>query len=773
MFSERLSGQLLRHRWLLLLLSLVLVAFAVGGFSRFTFNASVKAFFADDYPYFDDFEAMESRYGTDSRIFFMIEPVDGDVFQPQVLAFIEQLTAEAWQLDHSIRVDSLANFQHSRSVDDDMYVNALVEQAGTLDEQALAYVREVALGDPALVDRLVTADGRYAAMVVNFAIDGKHQHEYEFALAEKVYDWVERLEQQNPFVRIYVTGDIISNYNNGQILQGDLLRMVPLMFALMFVLLGLLLRTLSGVIVCYVIAILAMLAGMGLSSWLGITFSMMSMNAVMITITVTMAHCVHILGHFLHMYRKQDKRTALADSLHVNFLPVTITSFTTALGFVTLNFGDMPPAAALGNSASVGVLMSWLFSLTVLPALVMLLPFRKPQGESGLIESWMLRYAGWIIRHTRLVLVLTAVYAVLMTVLALQNTVNDRFSEMIKEPHPFRSDNAMIDRHFGGLYNMNFDVAAERPGGITQVDYLTHLDKMTGWLREQPEINSVFSFVDVIKRLNKSMHGDDPAFYAIPDSDELAAQLLLLYEMSLPFGQDLTNQISMDKSASRLMITTASLDTHETLALQQKIIAWQQSNLPSYMRDDGASLSIMWSHLGIDALVSSVEGSFIALLVISLVMITVLRSFRYGLLSLVPNVLPAVIGLGVWALINGEMGMGLMSVIIITIGIVVDDTVHFLTKYQYARTRFAHDTEQAIRYAFRHVGTAICITTAVLATGFALLVLSDMTSNSDFGLLTTIILLAALALDFFLLPALLLWLDKKPLPAAAVPVHKR
>lgn len=759
--SEKTADVLIRFRWVWLAASLLLTVFAVSGFSHFTFNASAKAFFEKDYPYFADFEAMEAKYGTDSRVFIMLDPAAEHVFNRDDLQLLQQLTDAAWQLPHSVRVDSLINYQHSRSVGDDMFVEPLVEDAATLDDGQIAAIRQVALNEPSLKDRLVTADGRFAAVVTNFAIDEKRQHEEEFALAEDIYRLVERFESQHPGIELYATGDIMSNYNNGRILEADLVLMVPLMFLLMFVVLGFLLRTISGVISCYSLAILATLAGMGLSCWLGITFSMMSMNAVMITITVTMAHCVHILSHFLHMYRKQDKRAALADSLHVNMLPVTITSLTTALGFLTLNFGDMPPAAALGNSASIGVLCSWLFSMTVLPALVLLLPFKKPQGESGVIESLMMRFADWIIVRKKMVLVLTGVYALLMLVLAFQNTVNDRFSEMIKEPHRFRAENSLIDQHFGGLYNMNFDVTARSAGGVTDVAYLQNLDAFTQWLRSQQEINSVYSLIDVIKRLNKSMHGDDPAYYRVPDSKELAAQLLLLYEMSLPFGLDLNNQLALDKSASRVVIMTASMDTHEILDLQEKIIAWQRQNLPDYMHDQGASLSIMWSHLGMDALLSSVEGSFIALVVISVIMVMVLRSLRYGVISLVPNVLPAVVGLGVWSLINGELSMGLMSVIIITIGIVVDDTVHFLSKYQYAKQRFKNNVEDAVRYAFRHVGTAITITTLVLATGFALLVLSKMTSNSDFGLLTTIILLAALLLDFFLLPALLLWLDKQ------------
>ncbi len=753
----------IRLRWFWFTASLLLIVFAVSGFQFFKFDGSPSSYFEDEYGPYTNFVGIEDRYGKDSRIFIMLEPKDGTVFTQHSLSALETMTEQAWYITDVFRVESLANFQHSYSEGDDLYVEPLIENANSYDANKIQAIKNIALSDESLIHRLISPEGKFTALTLEFNIGDKNEQEAQFELAAEVYSWIETFETDYPDINVFVTGDIISTYNNSQIIINDVMTMIPTMFLIMFVVLGLIMRTISGVFAAFIIAISAMLTGIGLGSWFGITFSMMTMNTVMIIITVTLAHCIHILNHFFHAYRDPvvTKASALLESLRVNLIPVSITSLTTVLGFLTLNTSNMPPAVSLGNVSALGVASSWIYSLTMLPCLILLFPCKRPQQQAGHIEQWMVKLSDWIIAQQKLLLLFVVFLSALMTYLALQNTVNDRFSEAIKKPHTFRTHNEYIDQNFGGLYSYNFDVDAHQEQGVTKPEYLAYLDAFTQWLRAQPEITSVYSFVDVMKRLNRSMHGDDPAYYRLPESAELAAQYLLLYEMSLPMGMDLNNLMTLDKSATRLLATSAAMDTHQIFALQQRINQWQQDNLPQHMQKEGASLAMMWSSLSKDSLITSFEGSFIALLVISVIMIMVLRSIRYGIISLIPNVLPAVMGFGIWALVSGELSMGLMSVVIITMGIVVDDTVHFLSKYKYAKDHLKANTEEAIRYSFRYVGTALWTTTIVLVAGFSLLMMSQAKSNSDLGFLTSVIIISALILDFFLLPPLLLLLDKK------------
>ena len=239
--------------------------------------------------------------------------------------------------------------------------------------------------------------------------------------------------------------------------------------------------------------------------------------------------------------------------------------------------------------------------------------------------------------------------------------------------------------------------------------------------------------------------------------------------MSLPFGLDLGERITHDKRKSILSVYMPSQDTDINIAIDQRIAEWQQQNLLPKYQDKNISISTIWSYLTIHSLMNSIEGSAVALTLISFILLFMLRSIRYGLISLIPNIMPAVFGFGAWYFYSGNVGLGLTCVTIITIGIVVDDTVHFLAKYQAAMKKYSGDTEQAIKATFRQVGPALLITTLVLASGFSVLALSGIIVNSALGQVTCAILISAFLLDILLLPALLLIFDQRK---KSIPVEK-
>jgi len=279
------------------------------------------------------------------------------------------------------------------------------------------------------------------------------------------------------------------------------------------------------------------------------------------------------------------------------------------------------------------------------------------------------------------------------------------------------------------------------------------------WMREQNETDHTNMISDIFLRLNKNMHGDDPTYYKLPESRELAAQYLLLYELSLPYGLDLNNQLDVDKAATRMVVTIKNITSEEYLVLEQKVNNWFSENASQYIANI-ASPSLMFAHIGQRNIYSMLIGTSLALVLISLLLGIALRSFKYGLISLIPNLVPAGMAFGLWYFIDGEVGLGLSVVVGMTLGIVVDDTVHFLSKYVRARREQNKDATQAVRYAFNSVGRALWITTLVLVAGFMVLAQSSFKLNADMGLLTAITILLALIVDFLFLPPLLMKLDK-------------
>ena len=340
-------------------------------------------------------------------------------------------------------------------------------------------------------------------------------------------------------------------------------------------------------------------------------------------------------------------------------------------------------------------------------------------------------------------------------------TSSCEFVKYFSENVPFRVDTDFVVEHLTGIYMLEYSLPAKGEGEITSPEYLRMVDEFANWLRQQPEVLHVNTFTDIMKRLNKNLHGDDPAWYRLPDNRGLSAQYLLLYEFSLPFGLDLNNQINVKKSATRITITLRSISSEELLALQERARNWLQEHAPDYMHVEGASPTLMFAHIGHRNIRAMLEGTVVALVLISLILTIFLRSVRIGLLSLIPNLAPIGMGFGLWALFVGEVGLALSVVGGMTIGIVVDDTVHFLSKYLRARREQGLSPEDAVRYAFHTVGTALWVTTLVLMLGFGVLALSDFKLNAGMGLLTAITIGLALLADFFFLPPLLMQFGEK------------
>ena len=270
----------------------------------------------------------------------------------------------------------------------------------------------------------------------------------------------------------------------------------------------------------------------------------------------------------------------------------------------------------------------------------------------------------------------------------------------------------------------------------------------------------VSTLTDTMKRLNKNMHGDNQSYYRLPDERDLSAQYLLLYELSLPFGLDLNNQINIDKSSTRLTVILESISTQDALALENSAQEWLKKNAPPEMASHGASPLIMFSHIAMRNIDSMMVGTFFALLLTSAILVAVLRSFKLGLISTIPNLVPMAMTFGVWGLVVGEIGLAVSVVAPVALGIIVDDTVHFLSKFRRARVELGKTTEEAIRYSFHTVGTALILTSIVLVCGFLVMTLSGFRMNVQLGFMTTIAIVCALLADFLFLPSLLMKLDR-------------
>lgn len=761
---ESLAGRYARWviRWRVpIILATVVAAVVAASGARFLyFSQDYRVFFSKQNPQLEAFEALQNIYTQSDNVFFVVNPPDGEAFSAETLSAIEDLTAAAWKIPFAIRVDAVTNFQHTRAEGDDLIVEDLVSDARNLPADVLEAREAIALAEPALYQQLIGPEADVSAVNVTLQFPRLSQDE-QMRTVEGARALAARIEADYPGVEVYITGMAMLNIAFQEASQKDMTSLIPIMFLAILVVMGLMLRSVTGTAVTFVVIGLSVGTAMGLAGWLGMGITPPSASAPTMIMTLAVADSIHILVTMLREMRLGlTKRDALIESIRVNLQPVFLTSLTTAIGFLSMNLSDAPPFHDLGNITAMGVGAAFIFSVLLLPALASVLPFRvTTQAESS--HPWADRLGDFVVRRRRALLWGSAVVVLVLAALVPKNELNDQFVEYFDESIQFRTDTDFATEHLSGLYRLEFSLAAGESGGISDPEYLRTIDAFANWYLEQPNVLHVSTLSNTMKRLNKSMHGDDPAYYRLPDSRELAAQFLLLYEMSLPYGMDLNNQINVDKSATRFIVTLTDVSTKQIQATTSAGETWLEDHAPATMRTRAASTAIMFASITQRNIRSMLNGTLLAFVFVSLALIAALKSFRYGLLSLIPNLVPAAMAFGVWGLLVGQVNVGLSIVVAMTFGIVVDDSVHFLSKYVRARREENLDAESAVRHAFHSVGPALVATTIVMATGFAILAFSAFDMNAGMGRLTAITVVMALAADFFLLPPLLMWLDRK------------
>lgn len=759
--GEILARWAIRWRYTVIAVTFVLVALAGSGMKNLVFDTDYRAWFGKNNPELQNFEAIQNTYTKYDSVLFVLAPRDGNIFTRENLSAAAWLTEQAWQVPYSVRVDSLTNFQHTRGRGDEILVSDLVESPSSLSGAELRMIREVALSEPSLLNRRISRQGHVAGVNVTVSAPGKRTDLEIPEIANFSRDLAGRFRRRFPDIDLYVTGIVMMNNAFPEASQRDMSNLMPMMFGIVILMLLLMTRSLSGTMGTVLVIVFTMVTTMGLMGWAGVKLTGATASTPIIVLTLAVADCVHVLMNFLHRMRAGDgKRDSLIHSMRINLQPIFITSLTTALGFLSMNFGEVPPFWHLGNLVAVGVGSAFVFSITFFPAFLAVVPVRA--SETTRFRAWgMELLADWIVNHHRWLLFGLTPLMLLLVVFVPRNELNDEFVKYFDESMEFRRHTDFSTDNLTGIYTVQFSLPSGESGGIANPEFLKVVEDFTRWFREQPEVVHVDSITDTLKRLNKNLHADEPDWHRLPESRALAAQYLLLYEMSLPYGLDLNDRIDVDKSATRFVATTKNLSTRETLDLEQRARHWlQNKGLEPMKIARGSSPNIMFAHISQRNVRSMLAGLSVALLAISLILIVVLRSIRIGLVSMIPNMLPAAVTLGLWGLLVGRVGLASSVVAAISLGIIVDDTVHFLSKYQRARREQGLAPAAAIRYAFSTVGMALLVTSVVLVAGFLVLAQSSFGINATLGLLTAITITIALFTDFFLLPPLLMAVDR-------------
>jgi predicted RND superfamily exporter protein len=742
-----------RQRILLLALSLVTGVFVAFGIANTQQDNSPDAILAQNDPYKAEIDQNRADFPGSPTFIFAFEG-QPDVFNLAALQAMEALNRRYMEIDSAIAVASLLNYPLN---DADSAVQGrryLIPELNELTAEDLSEVRRLALADKDLTKQILAPDGSMVLATVKYSLADPTQAA-TIAVADSAIQLRDSLRQNYPNVNIYVTGSPMFQRDSKLAAQRDNRVLFPAVLAVGLLLLWFCLKSFLASVCLFLLTAGTLLMTLGTHAWLGIPLNQVSRLGPLVVMVIALADGIHIVSIYAQELSKgQNKIAAMIRSLQTNLRPVTLATITTIMGFLSLNFSSSPAIYGFGNIIAIGVMWAFLLTFTLLPSLVLILPTSnvlKPLAVTGFI-NWMTRLVEK--HHRALFLGCSVLILTTLALLPMNKLDFNQYSFVDKGSDSHYVLEALRDR-IGNDQSLAYVVRSNEYYGITKPAFLNDLNEFSVWLEAQPEASFVRTYTDYLRARNKADHDDDEAWNKLPTDRLTIVDYLVGYQLVQEIEPSLQPMFNNDYSGVRLTVGTSNLSNNELLAFADRIDAWAASNISEEFKITRADNTILRARVQSILSVELLQGFAMSFLLITMTMMIGLKSIRYGLLSLLPNLFPATIVFGLWGLFVGELGPYNLMLFSISIGLVVDDSVHVLSKYITAKRDGANVTE-AVRYSMDKAGSAITITTASLALGTFMLVFSNTEIFQNVALLITPIIVVALFLDLlFLLPLLM------------------
>lgn len=760
--ADTWSRWLIKAPWWWTALAIGLALGAMSGLPGLRFTTDYQVYFSDDNPALQAQQALERHFGSRHTVVLAVSADSGSLFENPRLDALRALTDDMALMPFATGASSLTNFHTPRADGDDLTAEALVPD-GPFSAEELTLLQREALAEPRVLHGLLGESGEVTAVVGYFELPGQDGDAETAEVNAAIRALARQFEADNAGLSTYQIGSLPFNQAMADAANFDLRNRYPLALALMILLLWWSLRGLNPMFVTLGIIGLSTLTALGVAGHLGLQLTTASMAAPLIILTLSVSDCVHVLSSYFKIRHESDASPAeaLTRALRINLLGLGLTTLTTVVGFVSFNLNDSPPFRDLGNIVAIGVTAALFYSITLLPAWLLI---TRPAGRP-LRTLQLARIADFVIRRQRPIRRIGIFIVLGLTAAIPLNRFGDDYVKFFSPVLDFRQDTEFVGQHLMGVQFLEYAVPSGADGGISEPAYLERLQAFADWLRDQPGVRKVSTVNELLMRLNQVMHADDPEKYRLPTQRDMAAQYLLLFELALPSGSDLSHLVNFNKSVSRVTLGLNEMTNEDVRQLDNRAQTWMAQHWPAEMQATGTGVPVMFARIAQRNFQAMLWGNLITFSLVALIFILAFRHWRIGAISLVPNFAPMLMGFGLWGLLVGEVGMSLAVVVSLTLGIVVDDSIHFLARFMQGRRDRGLSPEGAVRHAFGDVGSALWITTATLAAGFACLSASSFLLSAHLGMLTVMIIVLALIADFLLLPALLLWFDREGKPS--------
>lgn len=749
--AHRIATALLRFNWIALIGLATVLAFLTLGAGRLEVSSNTRAFFGSGNQDYEDLRAMEAAFTRPNTLLLAIIPPDDATFTPQTLDVLRQFTDDAWQVPYVLRVDSPVNHMHTYADGEDIFVEPILDAFEDITPEMSARFAELAMESDALRNALLSGDGDVYGIAIRVVLpDGATGAAEE--IEAHVREMSQRWEAENDGWQAHTLGGILANSLLRQVALEDIRYLVPLAFLASMGFLTLSLGSLRSVAVTILVLAASTLATFGFAGWIGVSLSAGTAISPLAVMVLVSTSCVHIIISTVRAAQSGQQAQPFSFALRENLAPVTVSHLTTAFGFLCLNFAPSPPLANMGTIVAFGMVFGLAAVFVILPTFFRNNPPLRT-GRLMVTPQRMRSFSGWVLRTSRIWLIVFPVFGVLALYGISRIEFNDNVIRYFDGRYELRQDAEIIQDRLTGLETLQFSLPAPEGASVFDPEYLRAMGRFADWLQEQRDVVSVSALSNIIEDINLSMSGDDRDAPAIADSQAGNAQLLMFYELSLPVGMDMNTLLDVDRRQSLVSATVRAPHARDLRALAIQAEAWLTEN-EVQIASRATGLSIAFARISERNNSQMLTGFLVVLCLVSLTLVLTLRSVRYGLISLIPNLFPALLAFGLWGVILGDVNLGSTVVTTMTFGIVVDDTVHFLMHYLRCRRRDMPNAA-ALEETFSVVGSSITLTSLALILGFAIMAASGFAINQHIGLLTAVVVLFALLSDLLFLPAVL------------------
>ena len=736
--------------WVGVIASLLLAT----GVFRLGFDSSLDSLLTRSDPYLDELDLLEAEFPQSTEIVFAFLAPEGEsVFTRDRLQAIEALRERYLEIPLAGRHSSLLDYYSPRNLR-----RLFARDFREYGEAELAGLMRTAQADELLTGNLLSNDASLAftriRLNAEFADEAQRLDAAREALRVR-----DALREEFPELYIHVSGEVLIEFSSRQSMLEDLGGLLPFVILACILAICGFFRSVRAGFAILAHTLLTLLCALGTLGLSGFSFNTVTAIAPVIIVVVCVASSVHVISIYRQgLLRGMPEAEAMRFSLMQNIRPVTLAALTTAIGFASLNLSSSPAISDFGSTVAVGIVFSWLLTAALLPnLLIRLIKTGNGSTDGDLLHRAMDRVIAIGRRRDRQLFWFCSAFAVAgISMLPLNETDFNRLD--------FISDAAGLREYFDAVGerldrgpSISYAVDAGARDGAIDPAFLVRMEALVDWLGERDEIESTASVVELLKTVNE-MRYDDPDAYLLPDDSETIENYLRAYRFVQNLDFPLTNFLSVDRSIAALTVNARPMSNQELIDLNDLIDARFEATFPEADLVHGSGL-LVFARMDERVTVELLQGYSLSLALITLTLVFGLGSVYFGILSIIPNLLPAAIVFGFWGLLVGTLDPFVMMLFSISIGLVVDDTVHVLTHYL-AKRREGEDIQTAVAHAIRTAGPALTITTLVLTLGTTFLMAASTFYFQQAARLLVPIVVLALLLDVFYLPAILRRFDK-------------